>query len=37
MHEMRRGELAHFKLAPRTPYYGTADATMLYLIVLHVA
>ena len=32
-----RGELAHFKLIPHTPYYGTADATMLYLIVLHKA
>ena len=31
------GELAHFKLVPHTPYYGTADATMLYLIVLHTA
>jgi glycogen debranching enzyme len=37
MHELRHGELAHFKLIPHTPYYGTADATMLYLIVLHVA
>jgi len=37
MHELRLGELAHFKLVPHTPYYGTADATMLYLIVLHVA
>ncbi len=37
MHEMRLGELAHFKLIPHTPYYGTADATMLYLIVLHAA
>jgi glycogen debranching enzyme len=37
MHEMRLGELAHFKLVPHTPYYGTADATMLYLIVLHAA
>jgi glycogen debranching enzyme len=37
MHEMRLGELAHFKLVPHTPYYGTADATLLYLIVLHVA
>jgi glycogen debranching enzyme len=37
MHELRLGELAHFKLIPHTPYYGTADATMLYLIVLHVA
>jgi glycogen debranching enzyme len=36
MHELRLGELAHFKLVPHTPYYGTADATMLYLIVLHV-
>ena len=37
MHELRLGELAHFKLVPHTPYYGTADATMLYLIVLHAA
>lgn len=37
MHELRLGELAHFNLIPHTPYYGTADATILYLIVLHVA
>ena len=37
MHELRLGELAHFKLIPHTPYYGTADATPLYLIVLHNA
>ncbi len=37
MHELRTGELAYFKLIPHTPYYGTADATPLYLIVLHVA
>ena len=37
MHELRIGELAYFKLIPHTPYYGTADATPLYLIVLHVA
>ena len=37
LHEMRRGELAHFKLIPHTPYYGTADATILYLMVLHKA
>ena len=37
MHELRHGELAHFKLIPHTPYYGTADATPLYLIVLHTA
>lgn len=36
-HELRRGELAHFKLIPHTPYYGTADATPLYLITLHSA
>ena len=36
-HEIRFGELAHFHLIPHTPYYGTADATPLYLIVLHEA
>ena len=36
-HELRSGELAHFKLIPHTPYYGTADATPLYPIVLHAA
>ena len=36
-HEMRYGELAHFKLIPHTPYYGTADATPLFLIMLHAA
>ena len=34
-HELRFGELAHFHKVPHTPYYGTADATPLYLIVLH--
>ncbi len=37
MHELRYGELAHFNLIPHTPYYGTADATPLYLITLHAA
>src|SRR4029079_3598328 len=37
LHELRKGELAHFKLIPHTPYYGTADATPLYLITLHAA
>jgi glycogen debranching enzyme len=37
LHELRRGELAHFKLIPHTPYFGTADATPLYLMVLHAA
>ena len=36
-HELRYGELAHFKLIPHTPYYGTADATPLYLITVHAA
>jgi glycogen debranching enzyme len=34
-HELRVGELAHVHTVPHTPYYGTADATILYLIVLH--
>jgi glycogen debranching enzyme len=34
-HEMRYGELAELKQIPHTPYYGTADATALYLITLH--
>jgi glycogen debranching enzyme len=37
LHEMRFGELAHFHKIPHTPYYGTADATILYLIVLSEA
>lgn len=37
MHEVRFGELAHFDQVPFTPYYGTADATILYLIVLSEA
>jgi glycogen debranching enzyme len=37
MHERRYGELAHFQLIPHTPYYGTADATPLYLVTLHAA
>jgi glycogen debranching enzyme len=30
-HEVRRGELAHFRLVPHRPYYGTHDATTLYV------
>src|ERR1700675_126566 len=37
LHELRYGELAHFKLIPHTPYYGTADAKPLYPIALHAA
>ena len=36
-HELRMGELAHFKRIPHTPYYGTADATILYIIAWHEA
>src|SRR5260221_397754 len=34
LNEVRFGELAHFHKIPFTPYYGTADATVLYLLVL---
>jgi glycogen debranching enzyme len=37
LQEVRFGELAHFHTIPHTPYYGTADATILYLIVLSEA
>ncbi|MCY0386673.1 trehalase family glycosidase [Robbsia sp. Bb-Pol-6] len=37
LHELRLGELAALKLVPHTPYYGSADATPLYLIALHTA
>jgi glycogen debranching enzyme len=33
-HELRFGELTAFKERPHSPYYGTADGTMLYLILL---
>ena len=36
-HELRRGELAELGLVPYRPYYGTADATPLYLVLLHRA
>ncbi|HXF82334.1 MAG TPA: glycogen debranching N-terminal domain-containing protein [bacterium] len=35
LHEVRYGELAHFREIPHTPYYGSADATILFLIALH--
>ena len=34
MHELRRGTLAELGKVPHSPYYGTHDATMLWLIVL---
>src|SRR6266566_5459649 len=33
-HELRLGEWAHLGLIPHRPYYGTADATPLYLLLL---
>jgi glycogen debranching enzyme len=34
LHELRRGELTSLGEAPHTPYYGTHDATPLFLILL---
>ena len=34
LHEFRTGELARLGLVPHTPYYGTVDATPLFLILL---
>jgi glycogen debranching enzyme len=34
MHELRRGTLAKLGLIPHSPYYGTHDATILWLILL---
>lgn len=34
LHEIREGELANLHHIPHTPYYGTVDATLLYLILL---
>ena len=34
-HELRVGELAFFGETPDTPYYGTADATPLFLVLLN--
>jgi glycogen debranching enzyme len=34
-HEVRRGELTFFGEIPHSPYYGTADATPLFLILLN--
>ncbi len=34
MHELRVGELAHDNDIPQTPYYGSIDATPLFLILL---
>jgi glycogen debranching enzyme len=34
MHELRYGELTAFEERPQSPYYGAADATPLFLILL---
>jgi glycogen debranching enzyme len=34
LHELRHGELVYFRERPQSPYYGSADATPLFLIVL---
>ena len=34
LHEMRYGEMSAFEERPHTPYYGTADATPLYVVLL---
>src|ERR671937_986153 len=34
MHELRRGILARSGITPHSPYYGSHDATLLFLIVL---
>lgn len=33
-HELRFGELTAFEDTPHSPYYGTADATALYLVLM---
>lgn len=34
MHELRRGELAQCNIIPFNPYYGTVDATPLFIVLL---
>jgi glycogen debranching enzyme len=34
LHEIRYGELSAFEERPHTPYYGAADATQLYVVLL---
>lgn len=35
LHELRRGELARAGEIPHVPYYGTVDATPLWIVLLH--
>ena len=34
LHELRLGEMAHRHEVPQTPYYGSIDATLLFLILV---
>jgi len=34
LHEIRLGEMTAFEARPQSPYYGAADATMLFLILM---
>ncbi len=34
LHELRFGELTHFHERPQSPYFGSADVTSLFLVVL---
>lgn len=34
LHELRMGEMAHLGEIPHTPYYGTVDATPLWLVLI---
>lgn len=34
LHELRFGELTHFRERPQSPYYGASDTTPLFLILL---
>jgi glycogen debranching enzyme len=34
LHELRVGELAHLGVIPHTPYYGSVDATPLFLVLM---
>ncbi|HZG05567.1 MAG TPA: glycogen debranching N-terminal domain-containing protein [Streptomyces sp.] len=35
VHEIRHGELAHFRQVPYGRYYGSVDSTPLFLVLLH--
>ena len=35
LHELRHGELAYFRERPQSPYFGSADATPLFVMLVH--